>query len=67
MVNSVVRVLNLLLTTGNEGNKSPYQVFTEGTGIPYKAKIPYIKHLRTYYCNAYYFVKPINRVQGEKF
>jgi len=67
VVDSVVRIMNLLPTKGNKDNKSPHQVFAELSGMPEQAKFPYIKHLRTYWCDSYYFKKPSERTRGEKF
>ena len=58
VVNFVVCIMNLLPTKGNKDNKSPHQVFIELSGMPDQAKFTYIKHLRTYLCDSYYFKKP---------
>ena len=59
-------MLNLLPTDSNDG-KSLYEVFYRGINIPEEAIKPYIKYLRTYFYNAYYFIKLQNRKAGEKF
>ncbi|KAK4182022.1 hypothetical protein QBC35DRAFT_396798, partial [Podospora australis] len=34
--------------------------------MPKEARTPYIKHLRTYYCYAYYYIKPAKRTKTHK-
>ena len=62
VVDTVVKVINLLLTSANPGGASPYEIFCNGTNMPEEATKPYIKHLRSYFCDAYYFVKLQQRV-----
>jgi hypothetical protein len=66
VVETVVRIQNLLPTRSNEGSKSPQQALSEGIGMPEQAAFPYIKHLRTYFCDAYYYVKSAHREQSDK-
>jgi hypothetical protein len=35
--------------------------------MPEEARKLYIHHFRTYFCNAYYFIKPYRRIDSEKF
>ena len=67
VVESVVKVLNLLPTTANPDIKSPHEVFAEGVGIPQTSVKPYIRHLRTYFCDAYYYLKKQDRVNSDKW
>ena len=57
VVDIVVKVINLLLTLANLGGASPYKIFCNGTNIPEEATKPYIKYFRSYFYDAYYFVK----------
>ncbi|KAK4203869.1 hypothetical protein QBC40DRAFT_166116, partial [Triangularia verruculosa] len=34
---------------------------------PESARKPYIRHLRSYFCNAYYYIKPAHRANSDKF
>lgn len=65
VVDSVVKVMNLLPTKANDEYISPHEVLSRAAGIPNPK--PNIKHLRTYYCTAYYHIKKERRVQGDKF
>ena len=55
---SIVKILNLLLTTANEGIISPYEKFYKVVGIVDSCVKPYIRYLRTYFYDAYYYNKP---------
>lgn len=67
VVESVVKVLNLLPTRANPDMKSPHEAFAEGVGIPQSSVKPYIRHLRTYFCDAYYYLKKQDRVDSDKW
>jgi hypothetical protein len=67
VLESVVNVLNLLPTTVNPDTASPYEVFAKGVNMPEDALKPYIRHLRSYYCHAYYYIKPEKRDKADKF
>ena len=67
VLESVVNVLNLLPTTVNTDMASPYEVFAKGVNMPEDALKPYIRHLRSYFCHAYYYVKPEKRDKADKF
>jgi len=64
---SVVRILNLLPLTANKRNASPYKIFAESVGVPEISVKPYIRHLRTYFYDAYYYVKLQDRVKLDKW
>jgi len=55
---SIVRILNLLPLTANKRNASPYEIFAKLVGVPETSVKPYIRYLRTYFYDAYYYVKP---------
>ncbi|KAK4206199.1 hypothetical protein QBC37DRAFT_265259, partial [Rhypophila decipiens] len=38
-----------------------------GVNMPKEAQTPYIRHLRSYFCHAYYFIKPAHRAKSDKF
>jgi hypothetical protein len=67
VVDSVVKVLNLLPCSANPEHQSPHEVFCRSVNMPEEAIKPYIKHLRSYFCDAYYFIKPAHRTQANKF
>jgi len=67
VVESVMKILNLLPTKGNPGMKSPHEVFSAAVGIPQTSVMPYIRHLRTYFCDAYYYVKKQDRKDSDKW
>ena len=54
---SVVRILNLLPLIANKRNASPYEIFAELIGVSETLVKPYICYLRTYFYDAYYYVK----------
>ncbi|KAK0733183.1 hypothetical protein B0T26DRAFT_617366, partial [Lasiosphaeria miniovina] len=58
---------NLLPSSANEKDLSPHEVFVTAVGLPKEARKPYIRHLHSYYCNAYCYMKPKWRTQGDKF
>ncbi|KAK0707111.1 hypothetical protein B0T26DRAFT_607342, partial [Lasiosphaeria miniovina] len=59
--------LNLLPTSRNPDYKSPQQVVEEALNMPQDLRKPNIKYLRSYYCIAYYYVKPAYRQAADKF
>ena len=67
VVESVMKILNLLPTRANPGIKSPYKVFNEAVRIPQTLVKPYIRYLRTYFCNTYYYVKKQDRLNSDKW
>ncbi|KAK1834475.1 hypothetical protein QBC39DRAFT_252327, partial [Podospora conica] len=60
IVNSVVKVKNLILLLARN-NKSSYEILFESLNIPKEASTLYIKYLRSYFYNTYYYVKPAYR------
>jgi hypothetical protein len=67
VMDSVVVVLNLLPSEANDKMASPHELLATGLNMPDEAKTPYIRHLRSYYCHAYYYIKPEKRDKAEKF
>ena len=67
VMDSVVVVLNLLPSEANDKMASPHELLATGLNMPDEAKMPYIRHLRSYYCHAYYYIKPEKRDKAEKF
>ncbi|KAK4170586.1 hypothetical protein QBC36DRAFT_316572 [Triangularia setosa] len=67
VVDSVVRVINLLPSKATPNGTSPHEAFFKAVNMPGEAAKPYIKHLRTYFCDAFYYIKPAHRDQGDKF
>jgi hypothetical protein len=67
VIESVVNVLNLLPTAVNPGIASPFELFAEGVNMPDEALKPYIRHLWSYFCHAYYYIKPAKRDRSDKF
>ncbi|KAK3334250.1 hypothetical protein B0H65DRAFT_437492 [Neurospora tetraspora] len=57
--------MNLLPTKSNKDYINPYKVLSRVVSILNPK--PNIKHLRTYYYIAYYYIKKEKRVQGNKF
>lgn len=66
VVDHVVRVLNLLPSKACN-DRSPWELLAEAANFPDEIKKPYIKHLRSYFCTAYYFIKPERRPKADKF
>jgi hypothetical protein len=64
---TIVMVSNLLPTKANPENISPHERFATVMGMPEEARKPYIRHLRTYFCHAYYYIKPQKRDKSDKF
>ena len=67
VIETVAVVLNLLPTKSNPKMESPHERFCKGIGMQEEATKPYIRHLRTYYCHAYYYIKPEKRDKSDKF
>jgi hypothetical protein len=69
VMDAAVRVMNLLPTKANKDNDkmSPHELLHTHANSPKDQKKPYIKHLRKYWCTAYYYIKPQKREQGDKF
>ncbi|KAK4220983.1 hypothetical protein QBC38DRAFT_152418 [Podospora fimiseda] len=67
VVDSVVRVINLLPSKVTPNGTSPHEAFCKAVNMHGEATKPYIKHLRTYFCDAFYYIKPAHRDQGDKF
>lgn len=61
---SVIKVLNLLPTRSNSELYSPTKAMQIDLGLP--EDNTQLRHLRSYFCAAYYYIKPANRVQAEK-
>lgn len=62
---TATRIQNLLPTRANANMLSPHEVFAKALKLP-ETK-PYIKHLRAYFCDAYYYIKTQKRLQSDKF
>lgn len=67
VMETAVTIVNLLPTKANPGIVSPHEMFSTAMGMPEEARKPYIRHLRTYFCHAYYYIKPNKRVDSDKF
>ncbi|KAL2140525.1 hypothetical protein VTI28DRAFT_3729 [Corynascus sepedonium] len=67
VVDTTVTISNLLPTRANSGNKSPHELFATAMNMPEEACKPLIRHLRTYFCHAYYYIKPDKRDRADKF
>jgi hypothetical protein len=63
---SVVRILNLLPLIANKRNVSPYEIFAKSIGIPETLVKLYIRYLRTYFYDVYYYVKLQDRIKLDK-
>ncbi|KAK4206097.1 hypothetical protein QBC37DRAFT_254380, partial [Rhypophila decipiens] len=57
--------LNLIPTTSNKFDESPIKVLERELNLP--SDNSYIRHLRSYFCPAYYYIKKEKRIKGEKF
>ena len=67
VMETVVQVVHLLPTGANPDRQSPQQRFATALNMPVEARQPYIRHLRNYFCEAFYYIKPQKRVDSEKF
>ena len=68
VVQAVVMVLNITPTKSNPDNKTPHEIFTRAIpGFPADQIKPRLDHLRSFFCTAYYFIKPERRTKGDKF
>ncbi len=47
--------------------RAPHEVFSRAVNMPEEARKPYLKHLRSYFCPTYYYIKPQKRVQSDKW
>ncbi|KXX82434.1 hypothetical protein MMYC01_201623 [Madurella mycetomatis] len=57
----------MLPTKANPASRSPQERLATALNIPESARQPYIRHLRAYFCEAYYYIKPQKRDQSDKF
>jgi len=55
-----------LIPLQHRANKSSYEILFESLNMSKQAKTPYIKYLRSYFYDAYYYLKPAYRIQSEK-
>ena len=67
VMETVVQIMNLLPTKGNMEEQCPQQMFATALNMPEEAHQPHIGHLRAYFCEAYYYVKPAYRANSDKF
>ncbi|GAB1319489.1 hypothetical protein MFIFM68171_09699 [Madurella fahalii] len=67
VMETVVQVINILPTKANPASRSPQERLATALNMPESARQPYIRHLRAYFCEAYYYVKPQKRDQSDKF
>ncbi|KAA8622110.1 hypothetical protein SMACR_00052 [Sordaria macrospora] len=67
VVQSVVIVMSLMPSKANPEGKSPHELLCRAIpGYPENEIKPWTRHLRSYFCTAYYYIKPQNRTKGEK-
>lgn len=67
VMETVVQVMNLLPTKANADHQSPQQMLATALNMPDGAHQPHVGHLRAYFCEAYYYVKPAYRHNSDKF
>ncbi|CCC14609.1 hypothetical protein SMACR_09710 [Sordaria macrospora] len=59
--------MNLIPSKANPEGKSPHELFCRDIpGYPKDEIKPWIKHLRSYFCTPYYYIKPQKRAKGDK-
>ena len=67
VVQSVVTVMNLMPSKANPEGKSPHELLWRAIpGYPKDEIKPLIKHLRTYFCTAYYYLNTQRPCQIQK-
>ncbi|KAM7208572.1 hypothetical protein V8F06_014933, partial [Rhypophila decipiens] len=64
VVDSVIKVLNITPSRSNANDDSPIVAMCKDLKLPVNKT--YLRHLRSYFCPAYYYVKPAYRVQSDK-
>ena len=67
IIEAVIYINNLLPSQNNPEGKSLQEIFAKKINFLEGIEIPYIKHLRSYFYNVYYFIKLEKRVKGDKF
>lgn len=67
VLETAVQTTNALPTRANPGNQSPHERFATAVRMPEEARKPYIHHFRSYFCDAYYYIKPHLRANSAKF
>jgi len=67
VMETVVQVVNLLPTKANPLSQSPHERFATALQMPVEARQPHVGHLRAYFCEAYYYIKPQKRDNSDKF
>ena len=67
VVQSVVIVMSLMPSKANPEGKSPHELLCRAIpGYPENEIKPWTRHSRSYFCTAYYYIKPQKRTKGNK-
>jgi hypothetical protein len=64
---NVTIVLNLLPSEANTHMASSHEILATSLNMSDEAKTPYIRHLWSYYCHAYYYIKSEKCDKSDKF
>lgn len=65
MIDSVIKIVNLLLTKSNKEYINLYEILNKTINIPNPK--PNIKHFQTYYYIIYHYIKKERYIWGDKF